>query len=288
VSGKLSAAITGLIVGATAWPAAAQVVAQGRDQAQLVRPQTARPRIDPVRESRYQIGVMERVLEDAVEHGFNNWRERLQGVVPAQTMLLDNARVRGYRLDDYGVFFDVDVPSLEMTWFSVMRTLDQNGLGLDSALKTVKAHVDASGDTNLEQALKRIELQVGSPAGFIANSLAPGAPGQQAGAPALQIATAASDPRTDPILTDPEDTYRAEVIHALSDAMLDHGGPLEVGPTEWLTIGARRNEVRPRIAPADSNARTIVIRLRGSDLKAFRAAQISREQAIERIEVRVF
>ena len=66
-------------------------------------------------ESRYQMLVMERVLEDAVEHGASLWRDRLQVVLPAQTMLLDNARVIGYRLDDYGIFFNVDVPSLETT-----------------------------------------------------------------------------------------------------------------------------------------------------------------------------
>ena len=287
--GKLSAVIAGLTVGLAAPTLFAQSLPQGpapgKDPAaQTVRP-PARPRVDPVRESRYQIGVMERVLEDAVEHGFNNWRERWQAVLPAQSMLLDIARVRGYRLDNYGVFFDVDVPSLETTWFSVMRTLDQNGLGLDSALKTVKAHVDASGDANLEQALKRIELQVQPAGGLVAAGVGPAAL-SRAVSPAPSSADANAP--VDPILDNPEEAYRAEVIHALSDAMLDHGGPLEITADEVLTIGARRNEVRPRIAPVDSNARTIIIRLRGSDLRAFRAGQITREQAIERIEVRVF
>ena len=58
---------------------------------------------------------MERVLESAVEHGASVWRDRLQALLPAQTLLLDNARVRGYRLEGYGVFFDIEVPSLETT-----------------------------------------------------------------------------------------------------------------------------------------------------------------------------
>lgn len=280
MSGKLSAVIACLAVGVAVAPAAAQ----NQQPSLQGRPLNVRPRVDPVRESRYQIGVMERVLEDAVEHGFGNWRERWQAVQPAQTMLLDNARARGYRLDSYGVFFDVEVPSLETTWFSMLRTLDQNGLGLENALKTIKAHVEASGDANLDQALKRIEIEVGPTPGLAA-VVGPSAL-RRAGSPAVAVA-ATPDP-TDPILNNPEDAYRAEVIHALSDAMLDHGGSLDVNADEWLTIGARRNEVRPRIAPVDSNARTIVIRLRGSDLKAFRAGQISRDQALERIEVRVF
>ena len=124
------------------------------------RPQApARGQFDQLR---YQIGTMERVLENAVEHGASVWRDRLQALGPVQTLLLDNARVRGYRLEEYGMFFDIDVPSLETTLFSAFRTLDQNGLGLQSALNQLKTYVQsqAAGDANLQQALKRIELQV--------------------------------------------------------------------------------------------------------------------------------
>ena len=72
------------------------------------------------------------------------------------------------------------------------------------------------------------------------------------------------------------------------DALLDHSGSLGVEPGEWLTIAARRNDDRPRLAPADTDAQTVIIRLRGSDLAAFLARQISREEALKRIEVRVF
>ena len=47
------------------------------------------------------------------------------------------------------------------------------------------------------------------------------------------------------------------------DAMLDHSSSLGIGPTEWLTIAARRNDERPRLAPADTDAQTFIIRLRG-------------------------
>ena len=72
------------------------------------------------------------------------------------------------------------------------------------------------------------------------------------------------------------------------DALLDHSASLAVEPGEWLTIAARRNDERPRLAPADTDARTVIIRLRGSDLAAFLARQISREEALERVDVRVF
>src|SRR5436305_1004753 len=115
-------------------------------------------------EQRYQIGQMERVLEGAVEHGLTVTRDRVQALaqVPADLLVSDNAHARGFRLEGYGVFFDVVVPSFETTLTWSLRTLDQNDLGLESALKTIKDHVDAAGDVNLAQALRRLELQVGA------------------------------------------------------------------------------------------------------------------------------
>jgi hypothetical protein len=51
--------------------------------------------------------------------------------------------------------------------------------------------------------------------------------------------------------------------------------------------GVRRNEVRPRIG-LETNAQTFVARVRGSDLSAFRSGQLTRDDAIKRVEVRVF
>src|ERR1700676_350630 len=112
------------------------------------------------KQARYEIAQMERVLEGAVEHGVANIRDRLQAVGPTELLISDNARARGFRLDGYGVFFDVVVPSLDTTVLWSIRTLDQNLLGLQSALQELDAHIKQSGDVNLEQALRRIELQV--------------------------------------------------------------------------------------------------------------------------------
>jgi hypothetical protein len=275
-------AITAVAVCAVVAPAAAQGISPARTEADQ-------------KQSRYQIGQMERVLEGAVEHGATMMRDRLQAVVPpAQALLLvqENAHVRGFRLEGYGVFFDVIVPSLDgsLTWS--LRTLDQNDLGLQSALSVLRTRINPA-DIDMQQALKRIELQVGPamPAGLMlplpTQSDARNVSGAAAGA-ADPVASAAPVQAADPILDDPNEAYRAEVIQALIDAMLDHSSPLGVGPNEWVTIAARRNEERPRLAPADSGAQTIVIRASGTDLAAFRAGQLSREEVIRRVERRVF
>src|SRR5256885_12045752 len=115
---------------ASAWPAAAQTAAA----------RTAA-------EQRYQIGQMERVLEGAVEHGVTVTRDRLQALAqtPADMFVSDNAHASGFRLEGYGVFFDVTVPSFNATLTWSLRTLDQNDLGLDSALRTLQAHIKSSG-----------------------------------------------------------------------------------------------------------------------------------------------
>ena len=243
---------------------------------------------DDTKQSRYQIGQMERVLEGAVEHGVSNIRDRLQAVGPTELLLSDNARARGFRLDGYGVFFDVVVPSLDTTVLWSIRTLDQNDLGLESALRALQTHIRNAGDANLEQALRRIELQM-NPL-LLARVATPSGPSAARDAAGSMSAAGAGQPQkpVDPILSNPDEAYRTEVTRALMDALLDHSASLAVEPGEWLTIAARRNDERPRLAPADTDARTVIIRLRGSDLAAFLARQISREEALERVDVRVF
>ena len=257
-------------------------------------PAQSQPAIEQ-RQQRYQIGVMERVLEEAVEHGANLTRDRLQAVVPADMLVSEGARVRGFRIENYGMFFDVEVPTLlyqgTLPW--MFRTLDQNDLGLASALETLRAVVRKTGDTNLEQALKRVELQVApvtvasSSNGAPAGSTPPTRPGARVltGSAATTPTAAAA---TDPILDDPEEAYRAEVRNALMDAMLDYSRGLSLETGEWLHIAARRHSDDPRLAPTDTDARTVMIRVRGADLTQFLAGQISREEARKRMDVKVF
>ena len=282
MSGKAFTVIAGVAMGMAAGPAAAQTAADGQEPArsQIVRRQTQFRAVDQLR---YQIGLMERVLETAVEHGASVWRDRLQAIAPVQAMLLENARVRGYRLDNYGVFFDIDVPSLQTTLFTALQTLDQNGLGLQNAVNTLRTYLQnqAANDTAIQQAFKRIELQLPPLPVPPDQPVARATPAAGSTPPDGSPASAA-----DPILSNPEEVFRFEVMQAVVDAMLDHSGPLGVGPEEWLAVGVRRTEVRPRIG-LDSNAQTVIARVRGEDLTAFHAGQLSRDDVIKRVEMRV-
>ena len=279
IAGSLMAGMT------TTVPLAAQTVQAATATA---RPASA---ADAQRQSRYQISQMERMLEGAVEHGATLIREKLQAAIRAQSFVpenAENAHVRGFRLEGYGDFFDVEVPALQGAFMWSLKTLDQNDLGLDSAMKALRAHIDAAGDVNLQQALKRVELQVApvtvlAPGNTLASAGAPMAAGA-ARSPALPADASAPDP----ILSDPEEAYRTEVKQQIMEAMLDYSVPLGIGADEWLTVAARRQNDRPLLAPADSDARTFIIRIQGGDLAAFQTRQITREEAFKRMEVRVF
>jgi hypothetical protein len=91
------------------------------------------------------------------------------------------------------------------------------------------------------------------------------------------------------LIEDPNGAYTREVSVAIIDSMIENSGPLPVGDNEWLTVAARDN-VRPdRLVPGDmSNISSIVFRIRGSDLAAFRAGRMTLEDTRKRVEVKQF
>ena len=262
--------------------------------------QQARP-TPQQRDQRYQITTMERVLEGAVEHGAKVTRDRLQASSWPEMLLSDNARVRGYRLEGYGLFFDVAVPMLEgsLTWS--FRTLDQNNLGLESALSALRSLVEKSGDTNFEQALKRVELQVAPVSLNVpAPPVVPDARTLTGSAALIRSSTRPrhrtrhqprhrrAPARADAILDDPVEAFRAEIRDALMNAMLDHGAALRLTPTDLFTIAARGSDDRTVLGPLRDDAQTIMITVSGGDLMAYLSGQIGRDEARQRMTVRVF
>lgn len=274
------------IVAAGPVPASAQAPRES-PEARLQRQQEA-AQARRAAEQRYQIGQMERLLEGAVEHGVTIIRDHLHALAQVQpdTLVSDNAHARGFRLEGYGIFFDVVVPSFETSWTIALRTLDQTDLGLESAIRRLQSHIQTSGDPDLVQALKRLELQVNP--SLVTRASAPAVAGARTVTAAAASVPADPPQPADPILADPNEAYRTEVTQALKDAMLSHSSSLGIAPTEWLTIAAKGNDDRPRLAPADSDARTRILRMSGSDLAEFLAGRITREEALKRIEVRVF
>ena len=259
--------------------------------------QVSQSEADHVR-ARQKISLMESVLESAVANGADSLMRAVRAVMPPDALMLTGApSARGFRLDGYGVFFDVEVPAFRRTIAWTLRQMvDDNGLGAAAAVNQLKAYIATVQDPRqraaLERALRRLELQVG-PVGPVQQDAAarPGAtPVSTQAIPSTQAVPLPAAPQVDPaLIDDPNAAYTREVSVAIIDAMIENSGPLPVGETEWLTVAARDN-VRPdRLVPGDtSNISSIVFRIKGSDLAAFRSGRMTLDEARKHVEVTQF
>jgi hypothetical protein len=181
---------------------------------------------------RESISYMESLLANAVVSG----ARRLLVDNPGLTLVpAGQPSARGFVLDGYGLFFDVEIPelngSVELTML-LQRELQ-----------------------------KRIEEQQSGP--------------KRASQGIAQL----DDP-------DPSIPYRDAVISAIIDVMLNYSKNLNVQPNEWMSVALRGSEVPPPQGIRDS--RTILLRIKGSDLTDFLANRISKEEAFRRVEKQEF
>jgi hypothetical protein len=89
-------------------------------------------------EARQQIAAMEAALENAVRYGAQMLDQRLKASSAANmVMFAGMERARGFRLDDYGVMFDVEFPSMRR---SVVWSLQELERSSASAVRTAQAN----------------------------------------------------------------------------------------------------------------------------------------------------
>ena len=93
-----------------------------------VRP--AVPTTSPQLQVRQQIAAFETALENAVLQGTQMLNQRLQASnTDNMVMLAGLTRSRGFRLDDYGVVFDVEFPSMRRSMVWTMQELERANAG---------------------------------------------------------------------------------------------------------------------------------------------------------------
>ncbi len=242
-------------------------------------------------QARYKVFVMEGALERAVQNGAAVLSRQVRAISPEAMFLTGAAQVRGFRLEGYGVFFDVEVPALRPTVAWTLRAMaDDNGASLAQLKAYIRKVQDPREREPLERAIRSLELQV--PGARMATGDITGSQGVAAqtvatGQPAApQRAAAIADPL---LLSDPAAAYTREVQAALIDSMLENGAPLTIAADEWLTIAARDGEPGNRLVPGDAyDLTTTVLRVKGSDLAAYRAGRLTLEEARRKVEVKEF
>jgi hypothetical protein len=71
--------------------------------------------------------------------------------------------------------------------------------------------------------------------------------------------------------------------------MIENSGPISLGADEWLTVAARDNVPLDPLIPTDAaDTRTVIFRVRGSDLAAFRAGRMTLEDARKKVDTREY
>jgi hypothetical protein len=255
-------------------------------------PQAQQDRAPDVQKRRNQIQLMEGVLARAAGLGAEQVGRQLMQMEPGLMVLTGQARARGFVLEGYGVFFDVEIPGLRpsVLWTSKMMMEREQQLAQALAImqRALESMPESAARQQAQQAFMRVQRQIGpvqQPIGQMPPGLgtvAPPAPG------AVAAATTAEAPVASPhALDDPEALYTEVVKSELIDAMLDHGLPMNLGPDEWLTVAARDSE--GPIRPGEIyDAVTIVLRIKGVDLATYAADRSRRDEIRSKVEVRVF
>jgi hypothetical protein len=252
---------------------------------------------------------MERVLTQALQEGAQDLAQQLKVREPNSAFVTGTGRARGFILDGYGMFFDVDVPGMRQSviWSAQMLELERERQANLGFLQTSRPD---DPRRRLAQAnLRQIARLMGTPPGTILVpdattplQMAPPLPGRIGAAMAVgegaevpptapSLATGATAPPVPPMQhvqqRDPNELYTEAVKHALIDAMLDFSAFLKIADNEWLTVAASDSD-GPQIPGQIDDASRILIRIKGADLAAFYGGKLTRAEVLKKVEVKEF
>jgi hypothetical protein len=246
-------------------------------------------------QARFQIAAMEGVLERAVQLGARRLSQQVQAVSPDALFIAGAARAKGFWLEGYGVFFDVDVPAMRRSVAWSFRALDRGDRANEAAIQTLRRNLagvrDPQARHEMEEAIQRLSRTIGPPMpppGADAQGPPPGVSVVQAGgaAPAPAPTPVTADAAAAAVLDDPGQAYTDEVKSALIEAMITYGA-IPIADDQWLTIAARDNE-DSRLGGDPYDVSTIILRIRGDELAAYRAGRITKQDVLKRVEVREY
>jgi len=210
---------------------------------------------------RFQLRVVERAFEETVEHSARNFASSMEEATPGAARFMGNTGAHGFRLDGYGLFFDVQIPVLRRSLSWVFRHLNRGPSELGPTLQSLRQHMRSFDNVDvrdsLEEALRSIESLVGHP----------------------------PPPPPD---VDPGEMYAMEIRDALANAMLDYTDSLPLAANEWLTVATTSSGNRAD-SPTDlPRGLGLMLRVPGSVLIALRQGEMARSEALNRIEYSEF
>jgi hypothetical protein len=274
----------------------------------------ARPAPDPRRQD---IQMMEIALTRALQTGARELAQLLKMNEPNSAFVTGTGRARGFILDGYGIFFDVDVPGMKQSvlWSSQMSQLAQEHQQAARAVSEMRPD-DPRRPLMLKQVRQIEGLMTAAQAGMVlvppapaptaptqfiqpnrviateatlpvAESVAMPAAAAPAAAPPVAADAAVPGERPMPEVRDPNELYTESVKKALINAMLEYSKLLKIADTERLTVAASDSDGPQAPNQLDDTSR-ILISIRGADLAAFQAGKLTRDEMLKRVEVKEF
>jgi len=245
---------------------------------------------------RDQMKLLEGVLQNAAGLGAEQVAKKLQALEPGVTALAGQPRARGFVLEGYGVFFDVEVPALlqSVVWSQMVLQRDtQMGSALEALRQVLQTLPAGPERLRAEQAYRRIEQQVGPMPQRRGRGPQPNEvrAADSADPTTVSVTTTAPVPAVPkleiPADWDPLAEYTRAVQTQLIDAMLNFSHSLNLGPDEWLTVAAHDSHGPMQPGQIDDSS-TIVLRVKGSDLAIYAADRTRLDEIRKKVEVRVF
>lgn len=241
--------------------------------------------------ARQKIALIEGLFERAVQNGVDNFARQIQAVAPnvdGMAVLMGAPQVRGFPVEGFGVFFDIQMPSLQMSMVWPLRgqVADPRTVAMLTELRSNAERVsDPQTKLELMQTVRDLEQQLMPSSGVRRR------PGPQTQVANVQGPPAAQRPAVSPadlaILEDPAEAWRREVRATLIDAMLENTG-LSLGADEYILVAARGVLSTDRLVSDAGDARTVELKLKGSDLDALRSKAITLDEARKRVKVREY
>jgi hypothetical protein len=221
--------------------------------------------------ARLQITIMEAAFQRSVETTHSH---QLEEMMPAMFAFDANVRARGFRLDGYGVFFDVDLPPIPRSVEWTLKALDTGAVMVPDIrqLKVIVSKItDPAIRSQFDPVIQNLEAK--------ATSGPPTMRADREGNITLTQRTATEKPSDDPFRA-----YVNDLTNSLLQVMIDYGATIELAPNDYLHVAAR--EMQPKLMPGNPTEATITLRIKGSDLAALKVQSITPDEARKRVEIK--
>ena len=228
---------------------------------------------------RDQIQLMEGVLSRAVRLGAEQVNRRMQSIDPTISVITGQARARGFVLEGYGVFFDVEVPPMSASAVWSMMTV-QRDVQVAASLDSLRRAI--SRCRRVRSCRRRSRRSSASRARSAPCSAAARSAGERrrAGQHRGGRQYAAGHGRSQ------------SAVHRGREECADRrdarSQPVDGSRRRTSGSRSRAAERGPLAQNQLYDVSTIVLRVKGSDLAAYAADRTKRGDVRHKVEVRVF